>query len=263
MAESTVGAICELLNGIAPLTSQEEWDCSGLVLGRRDAPVSSFVVSLEAGLSSVAWALEQGSSLLVVHHPPLFSPVHSLTDDDPIGRALLTAARGGLAVAAWHTCWDKADCGVNFLLAQALSLQECRPLGDDGLGLVGHLPDPVSPEFLARHVCRRFGLSGLRWWGDALRPVRRLALCGGAGGDLLDRALLSGADCYFTGELKRHQVARAIACKMALIEADHYEVEQFTMTGLCRLLEGLTGLKGRVFADRKQNPQYVQREWSE
>lgn len=67
---------------------------------------------------------------------------------------------------------------------------------------------------------------GVRVAGDPDRPVRRVAVCGGAGDFLLDAVLASGADVYVTSDL-RHHVASEFLEKggAALVDVAHWAAE--------------------------------------
>jgi dinuclear metal center YbgI/SA1388 family protein len=83
----------------------------------------------------VAAACEHRAQLLVTHHPLLFKPLRRLTLDDPVGRVLWQAVRGGVAVIAAHTNLDVAADGLNHWLADRLELTDAEPLQP----LTGHL----------------------------------------------------------------------------------------------------------------------------
>ena len=101
-----------------------------------------------------------------------------------------------------------------------------------GFGAVGDLPEPEPLErFLAR-VARTLPSDALRYAGDPAMSVRRVAVCGGAGADLIGRARAAGADAYVTADLTYHRFFEALAPdgtpRMALIDAGHYETERHT-----------------------------------
>ena len=59
------------------------------------------------------------------------------------------------------------------------------------------------------------------------RPIRRVAVCGGAGSFLLDDAIAAGADAFITGEMHYHEYfGHDQEIQIAVI--GHYQSEQFT-----------------------------------
>lgn len=75
-----------------------------------------------------------------------------------------------------------------------------------GSGRIGRLAEPLSLRELAGRVAAVLPETahGVRVAGDPERRVERLAVCGGAGDFLLDRARTAGADAYLTSDLRHH-----------------------------------------------------------
>ncbi|MGQ0463875.1 MAG: Nif3-like dinuclear metal center hexameric protein [Sporichthyaceae bacterium] len=100
--------------------------------------------------------------------------------------------------------------------------------GSVGIGKVCDLPEP---ETLAAFVQRvRRGLpataGGIRVAGDPARPVRRVAVCGGAGDSLLKAATTAGADVYLTADLRHHPASEHLeAGGPALVDVAHWASE--------------------------------------
>lgn len=94
-----------------------------------------------------------------------------------------------------------------------------------GLGAVGKLPKPISAGELLSLVKRRLGSRSIRYTGRLSRPVKRVAVCGGAGSALIPDAIRAGADAFITGDVKYHgfQDAERDLC---LIDAGHFETER-------------------------------------
>ena len=124
-----------VLHGLFPPDLADEWDNVGLQVGDPAAPVERVLVALDPGVAAVAAACEHRAQLLVTHHPLLFKPLRRLTLDDPVGRVLWQAVRGGVAVIAAHTNLDVAADGLNHWLADRLELTDAEPLQP----LTGHL----------------------------------------------------------------------------------------------------------------------------
>ena len=104
-----------------------------------------------------------------------------------------------------------------------------------GAGLVGEWEAPLSEmEFLGR-LKAVFGLKAVRHTRLLGKPVRRVALCGGSGAFLIERAVGSGADAFITGDVKYHQFFD-VDGKLLLADIGHYGSEQFTMDLIQRRL---------------------------
>jgi dinuclear metal center YbgI/SA1388 family protein len=105
-----------------------------------------------------------------------------------------------------------------------------------GSGVIGDLREPMGEkEFLAR-VKTVFKTPAVRHTAFRDKPVRRVALCGGAGSFLISKALSAGADAYITGDIKYHEFFDANG-RLLIADIGHYESEQFTINLLQEVLE--------------------------
>ncbi|WP_295584710.1 Nif3-like dinuclear metal center hexameric protein [uncultured Oscillibacter sp.] len=223
----TVREIEQALYAIAPREGAMEWDNVGHLLGDPVQEVQRVLVSLDITQAVAEEALDRGCQLIVSHHPVMnckWLPVQTVRSDTPQGRLLLTLLRGGVSAICMHTNLDVAVGGVNDALARALELVDSGPLCEDGLGRIGNLPAPMDIAAFTRFVCRRLGCNGVRW-ADAGRPVSRVAVGGGACGDLVDVAAAAGCDTFVTADLSYHQFLDAEGKGINLIDAGHFPTE--------------------------------------
>jgi putative NIF3 family GTP cyclohydrolase 1 type 2 len=94
------------------------------------------------------------------------------------------------------------------------------------LGRIGELPEPTTLAEFAVDVKQRLGARNLRFVGEPGRIVRKVALCGGSGAELLQETHLQGADLLITGDVKYHEARRAEALGLSLIDAGHFATER-------------------------------------
>jgi putative NIF3 family GTP cyclohydrolase 1 type 2 len=102
-----------------------------------------------------------------------------------------------------------------------------------GLGRIGTLPEPEPLHaFVDRVAAALPGTAwGVRAAGDPDRPVRRVAVCGGAGDSALDAAVAAGVDAYVTADLRHHPASEhLLAGQMnpatpALVDVAHWASE--------------------------------------
>ncbi len=128
MKTAKVSDIVGIINKKFPFGLAEEWDAVGLQLGDPAEAVERIMVALDPLPDVLDQALSRNCQLLITHHPLIFTPVRQITSATSVGRLLLRAARGGLALLAMHTNYDIADGGLNDLLAERLGLRQLRPL---------------------------------------------------------------------------------------------------------------------------------------
>jgi dinuclear metal center YbgI/SA1388 family protein len=105
-----------------------------------------------------------------------------------------------------------------------------------GSGMMGDLTEPLDETTLLKLIKERFELRIIRHTVLLNRPVRRVAVCGGAGSFLISSALTAGADIYITSDIKYHEFFDAND-KMVIADIGHYESEQFTINLLQEFLE--------------------------
>ncbi len=98
------------------------------------------------------------------------------------------------------------------------------PNPEIGSGAIGELPEPVGTREFLRTVREIFDVGCLRHSNPVSDTVRRIALCGGAGGFLLEKAIRQGADAYLTADLKYDQFHQAEG-RILLADFGHYESE--------------------------------------
>jgi dinuclear metal center YbgI/SA1388 family protein len=105
-----------------------------------------------------------------------------------------------------------------------------------GAGILGELAEPMDEESFLSHLKTVFRLKVIRHTPLRNKPVKKVALCGGAGSFLISSALRAGADFYFTGDIKYHEFFDAND-RLVLADIGHYESEQFTIDLLQEILE--------------------------
>jgi len=98
-------------------------------------------------------------------------------------------------------------------------------LGDSGSGAIGSLKSAMSLRRFLSRTKAALGVRSLRFSGDLLAEVKRVAVCGGAGGSLLAAAIREKADVFVTGDVKYHTFQNARG-KTAIVDAGHYETER-------------------------------------
>ncbi|MCB2410471.1 Nif3-like dinuclear metal center hexameric protein [Hymenobacter lucidus] len=97
---------------------------------------------------------------------------------------------------------------------------------DVGSGMIGELPEALSPAEFRRLLRAALGVPVVKHT-EFDRPIKTVALCGGAGSFLIGNARRAGADAFVTGDLKYHEYFGAEG-QLLLCDVGHFESEQFT-----------------------------------
>ena len=221
---NTVKEIYEKLVEIAPLELQLEHDNSGFLIGRSDAPVEKALLSLDLTKEVAQEAVERKAQLIITHHPVIFDPMKSITDQTLGNEKLLCLLENGIAVISMHTNLDFAEGGVNDVLISLLGAANEGTFDEEGCGRKGSLEHPVPMSaFLA--LCReKLCSDGLRYY-DAGRPVEHIAVLGGSGGSNLIGAWQAGCDTFVTADVKYSVFLKARDLGINLIDGDHFCTE--------------------------------------
>lgn len=224
----------------APKSGAMDWDNVGLLVGDPAAEVKRVLVALDATEAVADEAIAKGCELIVTHHPIMncrWLPVQSLREDTPQGHLLRKLTRANRNVICMHTNLDVAEGGVNAVLARTLRLEDPGPFLEDGLGRIGQLPAPMTlGDFVAR-VSEALGCNGVRY-ADAGKPVRRVAVGGGACGEYVDAAAAAGCDTFVTADLGYHVFLDAAGKGVNLIDAGHFPTEDPVCQVLIAYLQG-------------------------
>lgn len=223
----TVQEILTFLEGFAPVELAEHWDNVGLLCGDRQQPVTAVLCALDVTERVIEEAAARGAELVVAHHPAIFTSVSRVTTDDVTGRVLRAAIKRDIAIICMHTNADSTWGGVNDALASALFLTGVVNMegGDNRmLGRVGDLPREMQPREFAAYVKECLRAGGVRFC-DGGKPIRRVAVGGGACGKMMDDAKAKGADAFVIGDCSYDLMQRAQSIGLTLVDAGHFPTE--------------------------------------
>ena len=226
--------VLSALERFAPLPLQESWDNAGLQVGLTETEVSGALLCLDVNEKIVDEAIRKGCNVVVSHHPLLFRGLKTISDLTDVQRTVMKAVQKGVCVISMHTNMDNAKGGVNYKMAEKLGLRDVQFLApktvdgvESGSGVVGELPEAQAADDFVLAVKKAFGVECAMCNELLRRPVRKVALCGGAGDFLLDEALKAGADAFITGEMHYHQYF-GYEQQIQICVIGHYQSEQYT-----------------------------------
>jgi len=337
--------LTDYLESLAPLAYQEDYDNSGLIVGKADQEVYQALISLDCTEAVVDEAIASNCQVIISHHPIVFHGLKKFNGKTYVERVVEKAIKNNIALYAIHTNLDNVLTGVNSRICETLGLTNTRILapkhhllkklvtyvpaaqaeqvrnalfnagagnignyseasfnaegtgtfkanedanpyvGEPGIrhtenevrieviypatleskilmalvlahpyeevaydlysltnpnqqvgsGMIGELEIPVNEEYflsivkdkMRAHVIRHTTLTG--------KHIRKVAVCGGAGGFLLKQAIAAGADIFITADYKYHEFFDAEG-KILIADIGHYESEQFTQQFLYEII---------------------------
>ena len=153
---------------------------------------------------------------------------------------------------------------MNEALCDAIGLIDREPLTEAqtqvldgqehavGTGRLGTLPEEITLKELAERLAAALPptAGGLRIAGRGDQPIRRVALCGGAGDSLFDAVRATDAQVYITADLRHHpasefrETARVTGSNIALIDCSHPASESLWLRSAADRLRKLLAERG-------------------
>lgn len=329
--------IVSSIEQFAPVSYQESYDNSGLIVGEYNKEVSGVLICLDVIETVVEEAISKGANLIIAHHPIVFKGLKRFNGNNYVERTLMLAIKNDIAIYAAHTNIDSVRGGVSERICDLIGLKNKKilsPVKDDlkklvsfvpaeyadkvkealfsvGAGSIGnydscsfsaegtgsfkagentnpfvgekgkihfenehrietifpkHLKGKVIGALLDSHPYEEvaydiypiensnfdagFGMIGdleisensvdflkrikkifrsgcVRHTKIIKKELKKVAVCGGSGSFLLQKALSAKADIFITGDFKYHEFFDAEG-KIIIADIGHYESEQFT-----------------------------------
>jgi len=229
--------VVDALEHYAPLPLQEGYDNAGLQVGLTEAvEVSGALLCLDVTEEVVDEAIQKGCNLIVSHHPLIFRKLARISDENYVQRTVRKAIKHDITIVSMHTNMDAAMGGVNFKIVEKLGLRNVRFFAGEkevngvkgGEGVIGEISDEgIAADDLVLMLRERFHVECVQCNQLLRRPIKKVALCGGAGAFLLGDAIAAGADAFITGEMSYHEYF-GHEQEIQICVIGHYQSEQFT-----------------------------------
>src|ERR1035437_359554 len=143
-----IKSIISYLESIAPLSLQEEYDNSGLIVGNEEDEVRGALICIDCTEAVIDEAIKKKCNLIISHHPIIFRGLKKITGKNYIERVVLKAIRNNISIYAIHTNLDNVSQGVNKKICDKLGLTNCKFLlpspteKKSGSGMIGTLKSP-------------------------------------------------------------------------------------------------------------------------
>ena len=229
----TIGNVTDIIEALAPTKYQESYDNAGMQVGCKANELSGILFCLDVTEAVLDEAECLGANMIISHHPLIFKGLKSITGSGYIERVIIKSIQRGISIYAAHTNLDSVIGGVNSMIADKLSMKNCRFLAGnaDGLygsGIIGYLSLPMDELSFVINVKNIFNCESVRYSDIKGRQIKSVALCGGSGSFLIGDAIREKADVFITGEIKYHDFFGNDE-NILLVDIGHYESEQFTV----------------------------------
>ena len=183
---------------IAPLETQEDWDCSGWVVDTKDSEVEKVMLALTITDDVVNQAKQRGCDMIVSHHP-MFSVPLKYKD---------------INIYASHTPMDKAKGGTTETLIQDLGYNDIEFIND----FVRRVQTDISVNDFRKKL-EKISDNVRLINNNSVERINKIDFCAGSGADFIE---CTDADAFVTGDLKYHT---AVETNKVVFDIGHFESE--------------------------------------
>lgn len=228
--------VVEILEEIAPPELADDFDEGriGLILNLENS-IDRIAVALDSSSYVLKKAAEMRANLLVTHHTLIFHPINKVSKS--LAESLRLALDNGISLYSMHTNYDRAEGGINDVLAAKLGLRNIETVE---IGRIGEV-EPCASAELASHVSETLQTPVI--YAGEKEGIRRVMVVGGSGfsTEFLEIARENRVDAFISSELK-HNILREYE-DLCLIDATHYATENPGMEALCSRLREIPELE--------------------
>ena len=120
--------ITDILEEFAPLSLQESYDNSGLIIGEYNQKIKSAIITLDVTEKIIDEAITEKIDLIISHHPIIFKGIKTINGKNETERIIKKAIKKDISIYAYHTNADNIIKGVNGVVADKLKLKNVRVL---------------------------------------------------------------------------------------------------------------------------------------
>lgn len=220
------------LRKIAPESTAEKWDNSGLQIGNMQDKINGIVLAIDISEEVIDLSIQRKFNLIITHHPFIFTPIKSINFENNKGKILKKLINNNINLFSMHTNLDIAANGVTKALAKAINInnykllqafeKEEEKLGYGGIGKIGE----CNLNDYALKVKRYLGCPYVKIFGNEKnKKINNVAFCGGSGSSFILDAVKKQADVYITGDINYHDAQLAQDLGLSIIDAGHYYTE--------------------------------------
>lgn len=225
--------IYNYLDQLSPFELQEKWDNSGLIVGNMSDRFENIYISLDLDVKLVKKMKKK--SLIITHHPLIFSALKTINDDTYSTKILKKLIKKDIALISMHTNIDKTH--LNKYVGNNILGLDFKESSDFILKAEVNL----SFKSLMKLLQDRLGLETIKVVNEK-KDIHSLCLTTGSGMSLLSQV---NSDCYLTGDVKYHEAMEACARNICVLDIGHYESEVHFTPMLNALLEKYLKTNGK------------------
>lgn len=228
--------LVDFIESFAPLSNQESYDNSGLIIGTYDNVIKGVLICLDITDEVIDECISLGYNVILSHHPVIFKGVKKINGANQTERAIIKAIKYDINIYAAHTSLDNAfRDGVSAAIAQRLDLQISDVLdspvnslsGNEiffGSGVFALTNTQIKTEEFLEKIKDSLNLEVIRHTKIINDKIEKVGICGGSGAFLLNKAIEKKCDIYISSDFKYHNFFEADG-RIIIADIGHYESE--------------------------------------
>lgn len=216
-----------LLEKQIPLSLQEEWDNSGLLINT-ERDIKQVLICLDITNKIIDYAIENDVDLIISHHPLIFGAYANNYEYVRLNFHRLLSNKIG--VYSMHTNYDNYQYGTNYQFIKQLMMED-KIVDEDTM-----MKCFTSDDNLIKLIKGLYKVD-LRIY-NYQQPIKKVGVVLGAGGSCLEVAKNKGCDTFISSEFKHHEILYAVENNMTLIDVTH-QLEKIITRDLAKLIAGL------------------------
>lgn len=214
------------------LIEKGDYDNSGIIVNSQEE-VKKVLFSLDLSEKAVKRAKGLKCDTIVTHHPAIYNPIKSLSQEDLSTKALLLAVKSGMNVISMHLNLDVAENGIDASLCQALGGEKYKILDfvteKNGYGREFDLSGITLEEFIKR-IKTNLKTNKLVVYGKRKTRLNKGAsFCGGGSGyaEKFVKNGVCGADVIVTSDMPHHVILALVESGKCVVIIPHYASENY------------------------------------
>jgi len=114
----------------------------------------------------------------------------------------------------------------------AYDIYELKTKSSYGIGVFGEIDKEVEISKFSLEVKNRLQAHYIRLIKSNEQKIKRVALCTGSGGSLLEQVSRKNVDLYLTGDITYHTALRAKELGLNVLDVEHFDTEKFFVEAL-------------------------------
>ncbi|MBR2495957.1 MAG: Nif3-like dinuclear metal center hexameric protein [Clostridia bacterium] len=225
--------VLDKIEKFAPLEISQDiinnggYDNSGLIIGDREEEITGIVLAIDLSNEALDLAMEKNANLIITHHPFIYAPVSTITEDNIKGKLILRAIKQGVNVYSTHLCMDMTKGGIDDTVAVMLgiNIESVFEKGEGySYGKLGKIPFNTLQEFIDNAKSQ---FDYVHYLGNAKKDISTAcSFCGqGTDGKTIAFAIENKVDVYVSCDIKHHEVFELYENGIAVVNLAHGESE--------------------------------------